>query len=132
MEGSVCAGCHSFFPQDTVTCPGCGETIIPDGAAKNIIDRLLPDCLIHRYDGSDMLEPAVVIKQGKANVKVATRLKEYADPVTVPRAKVYTFDQSVLGSIQALRNERTATVRRYDQLIASHWKQLKPLYDGPK
>ncbi len=126
MEGIVCANCYSWLNPDAPFCPGCGDPVVLDGAAKNVIDRLEPDCLIHRYEGSDMLEPAVVIKEGKTNIKAATRLKEYAKPVTVPKSKVYAFDQSILGSIQALRNERTATVRRYDQLIQSQWSQLKP------
>lgn len=126
MEGIVCANCHSWLELDASACPGCGEPVVLAGAAKNVIDRLQPDCLIHRYEGSDMLEPAVLLKEGKTNIKAATRLQEYAQPVTVPKSKVYIFDQNILGSIQALRNERTASVRRYDQQIQSHWQQLKP------
>lgn len=126
MEGIVCANCHSWLTLDTPACPGCGEAVVLDGAAKNVIDHMQPDCLIHRYEGSDMLEPAVVLKEGKTNIKAATRLKEYAQPVTVPKSKVYAFDQEILGSIQSLRNERTATIRRYDRQIESQWQQLKP------
>lgn len=126
MEGVVCANCHSWLGLDAAACPGCGDNIIADGDGKNIIDHLQPNCLIHRYEGSDLLEPAVIIKEGKSNIKAATRLKEYAQPVIVPKHKVYSFDQSILGAVQALRNERTATVRRYDQQIQHHWQQLKP------
>lgn len=80
------------------------------------------------YEGSDLLEPASVIKEGKVNVKVATKLKEFACPITVPKSKVYAFSQTSLGAIQALRNERTAAIMRYDKLIQSHWQQLKPYY----
>lgn len=126
MDGIVCAGCHSWLAADLTACPGCGLAVVLEGEAKNIIDRIQPNCLIHRYEGSDMLEPAVFIKQGKTNARVATKLKEYAKPVTVPLSKIYTYDQNILSSIQALRNERTATVMRYDQLIQQHWQRLKP------
>lgn len=126
MEGVVCSNCHSWLTVSKAACPGCGDAVVLEGDGKNVIDRLQPDCLIHRYEGSDMLEPAVVIKEGTVNVKAATKLKEYAHPVTVPKSKVYAFDQGILGSIQALRNERTATIMRFDQQIGSHWKNLKP------
>lgn len=126
MNNIVCMSCHNCLPADVTACPGCGTEIIYDGEHKNIIDRLQPNCLIHRYEGSDLLEPAVLIKETKANCKVATKLKEYAHPVTLPKNKVYSFDPKVLGSVQALRNERTATMYRYDQLIQSHWQNLKP------
>lgn len=125
MEGVVCANCHSWLV-NLGSCPSCGGEIVLDGEGKNVIDRLQPDCLIHRYEGSDMLEPAVIIKEGKTNIKAATKLKEYSHPVTVPKHKVFFFDASALGAIQALRNERTATIMRYDQMIQSHWQRLKP------
>lgn len=129
MDGVVCNNCYTWLPVGLANCTECGTNIIPEGEAKNVTDRLQPNCLIHRYEGSDMLEPAVIIKEGKTNVKAATKLKEYSSPITVPKQKVYAFNQNVLSSIQALRNERTATIRRYDQLIQSHWQQLKP-YKG--
>jgi hypothetical protein len=116
---------------DAGNCPGCGQNVVLEGEGKNIIDRIQPDCLLHRYEGSDLLEPAVIIKEGKTNIKAATRLKEYATPVTVPKQKVYAFDQSALSAIQALRNERTATIMRYDRQIQSHWQHLKP-YNATK
>lgn len=126
MNGVVCTHCHTWLTDDLSSCPGCGGDIILEGDDKNVIDRIQPDCLIHRYAGSDLLEPAVLIKEGKTNVKVATKLKEYASPVTVSKQKVYSFNQDILSSVQALRNERTATIMRYDQLIQSHWQHLKP------
>lgn len=126
MDGVICASCHSWLTAENGSCPGCGSNVIFEGENKSVIDRLQPNCLIHRYEGSDMLEPAVLIKEGKTNVKVATKLKEYASPVTVPKHKVYSFNQDILSSIQSLRNERTATIMRFDQLIQSHWKSLKP------
>ena len=126
MEGFVCKNCNSWLSSPIANCPGCGTELITAGDAKNIIDQLHPNCLIHRYEGSDLLEPAVLLKEGKTNVKVATRLIEYQKPVTVPKTKVFGFDPAVFSSIQALRNERTATIKRYDQLIGSHWQRLKP------
>jgi hypothetical protein len=126
MEGAVCLACHAWLDPEIQACPGCGENIVWDGDAKNIIDCLQPNCLISRYDGCDLLEPAVVLREGKSNVKAATKLKEYSQPVTVPKHRVYAFDHTVLSSVQSLRNERTATVMRYDRLIESHWKQLRP------
>ena len=127
MEGIVCSNCNFWFQAENASCPGCGTALIMEGESKNVIDRMEPNCLIHRYDGSDLLEPAVILKEGKSNMKVATKLRDYAKPVTVPKHKVYYFDQTILGAIQALRNERTATIKRYDQLIGSHWQRLKPL-----
>jgi hypothetical protein len=126
MAEVICTTCYTRLTDEILSCPECGETIVREGNEKNIIDRLTPNCLIHRYDGSDLLEPAVIIKEGKANIKVATKLKEYKNPITVPKTKVFTFDQNILSTIQALRNERTATIMRYDQSIQSHWQHLKP------
>jgi hypothetical protein len=126
MDGMVCTNCQTWMTMQEKNCPSCQTTIFTDGDNKNIIDRIQPNCLIYRYAGSDILEPAVVIKQSKVNLKVATKLKEYSAPIVVPRAKVYAFNQNILSSIQGLRNERTATIMRYDQLIQSHWQQLRP------
>ena len=126
MEGFVCSNCNFWLTTDSASCPDCGTAFIWEGEQKNVIDRLMPNCLVHRYEGSDLLEPAVIVKEGKANMKIATRLKEYAKPVVVPKHKVYSFDQNILSAIQALRNERSATIRRYDQQIGSHWQRLKP------
>lgn len=126
MDGVICSNCHSWLTAEGNNCPNCGSEIILDGDGKNVIDRIQPNCLIHRYAGSDLLEPAVIIKEGKTNLKVATKLREYPNPVTVPKTKVFAFNQDILTAIQALRNERTATIMRYDQLIQTHWQKLKP------
>ena len=126
MDGIICAACHTWMTLDLAHCPSCNTPIYLDGENKNIIDRLKPNCLIYRYDGSDILEPAVIIKESKVNIRVATKLQEYSKPVVVAKEKVYAFDQSILSAIQALRNERTATIMRYDQLIQSHWQHLEP------
>lgn len=126
MDGVICASCHTWLALDSDACPGCGCGIILEGDEKNVIDRLQPNCLIHRYVGSDLLEPAVFIKEGKVNFKVATKLKEYQKPIVVPKDRVYAFNQDVLSAIQSLRNERTATIMRYDKLIQSHWQNLRP------
>lgn len=128
MDGIVCAACHAWLPSEAKTCPGCASEIVLAGETKNVIDSLQPNCLIHRYEGSDLLEPAAVVKVGKANVKVATRLREYTNPLTISKLKVYAFDPGALGAIQALRNERTATIHRFDRLIASHWQSLRPFH----
>jgi len=125
MDGFVCSSCYTWLALQHTDCPSCGIPVILAGAQKNVIDHLQPNCLIHRYDGSDMLEPAVIVKEGKTNMKVATKLKEYTRPVTVSKQKVYRFDQNLLSSIQALRNERTATINRFDIMIQSHWKKLE-------
>lgn len=124
MNEIVCMSCYNCLPNSLDSCPGCGSELVLDGESKNVIDRLQPNCLIHRYDGSDLLEPAVILKETKANCKVATKLTEYAKPLTVPKTKVYAFDQKVLSAIEALRNERKATVNRYDQLIQAYWQNL--------
>jgi hypothetical protein len=126
MEEVICANCYTPLSPDLPACPGCGDSIVITGEQKNILDHVQPNCLIHRYDGSDLLEPAFILKEGKTNLKAATKLKEYTKPITVPKHKAYAFDQNILSSIQSLRNERTASIMRYDQLIQSHWQQLKP------
>ena len=129
MTGMICSDCHAWLTSDVTNCPSCNTTIFLDGASKNIIDRIQPNCLIYRYEGSDILEPAVIIKQSKVNVRVATKLQEYNAPVVVSKSNVYAFNQNILSSIQELRTERTATILRYDQLIKSHWQQLDPFQD---
>ena len=126
MLAMICNHCHSWLTSDLTNCPNCNTIIFLDGDNKNIIDRIQPNCLIYRYEGSDILEPAVIIKQSKINVRVATKLQEYKTPVVVSKHNVYAFNQNILSAIQALRNERTATIMRYDQLIQSHWQHLVP------
>lgn len=131
MDGVVCSKCSSYFPSSTTNCPGCGSSVILDGGEKNVIDQLSPNCLIHRYDGSDLLEPAVVLKSGRTNYKVAIKLQDYAKPISVPKHKVYLFDKNLLRAVQNLRSERTASVMRFEQQIASQWNQLQPFVPNP-
>lgn len=126
MDGMICASCHTWMTLQARNCPSCKTNIVTDGINKNVIDRIQPNCLIYRYDGSDLLEPGVVIKQLKVNLKVATRLREYSHPILVPKNRVFAFNQNLLNSIQGLRNERTAAMVRFDQLIQSHWHNLAP------
>lgn len=105
---------HKLKPVKEASCPSYGAGIVLEGEGKNVIDRIQANCLINRYDGSDLLEPAVILKEGKSNLKVATRLVEYTTPLTVSKQRVFTFDQSLLSCIQALRNERTAAMNRYE------------------
>jgi DNA-directed RNA polymerase subunit RPC12/RpoP len=126
MDGVVCSKCSSYLSITTASCPGCGSEIILNGKEKNVIDRVVPTCLVHRYDGSDLLEPAVVLKSGRSNYKVALKLQDYAKPVTVPKHKVYMYNQDLLSSVQSLRSERTASVMRFEQQIGSQWNQLQP------
>lgn len=126
MDGVVCRYCHTWMPLETEVCSGCSTGLVFDGEDKNIIDRIQADCLVHRYEGSDLLEPAVIVKEGKSRMQVAIQLKDYAKPVCVAKSKVFAFNHQLLSAIQTLRNERTAAMRRYDQLIQSHWQRLKP------
>lgn len=73
-----------------------------------------------------MLEPAVLVKPGKVNAKVATTLAEYAKPIVVPKNKIYAFQHDIFCAIQSIRSERSATMKRYDSLIANHWQKLEP------
>ena len=126
MSGIICESCHTWLTSDSNHCPTCNATLFLEGEGKNIIDRIQPNCLIYRYAGSDILEPAIVLKQSKVNLRVATKLQEYNTPVVVAKQNAYAFNQNILSAIQALRNERTATIMRYDQLIQSHWQHLEP------
>lgn len=126
MDGVVCANCNSYLLVSHRNCPGCGSGIVLEGAKKNVIDQMNPNCLVHRYDGSDLLEPAVVLKSGRSNYKVALKLQDYAKPVTVPKHKVYMYNQDLLSSVQSLRSERSASVMSFEQQIGSQWNQLQP------
>lgn len=129
MNDIVCASCHTCFTSGASVCPSCGKELVYTGGGANVITALLPNCLVHRMRGSDRLEPAVLLKEGRTNVKVATRLSEYAKPLTVPKSETYRFSAELLSHIQSLRNERTAAMHRYDAQIASYWQMLAPYYD---
>ena len=126
MDGLVCSKCNTYFPNTHTICPNCGLEVILEGDGKSVIDKLVPNCLVHRYDGSDLLEPAVVLKAGRTNYKVAIKLKDYPKPISVPKHKVYMFNQNLFNSVQNLRSERSSTMMRFEQQIANHWNQLQP------
>ncbi|MDU4959648.1 MAG: hypothetical protein E6X17_03155 [Sporomusaceae bacterium] len=126
MDGIVCANCSQFAPVTSAACPGCGSAFIRSGAQKNIIDQLEPNCLIHRYDGSDLLEAGTVLKKGKSNYKVALKLSDYTKPITVPRHKVYHYNPELFGAVQELRSQRAASSLQFEQQIGSHWSRLQP------
>ncbi len=126
VTGFVCQNCLSYFNEINQYCQHCHSSLVYEGEGKNIIDHLNPDCLIHRYNGSDMLEPAVLLKPGKVNAKVATTLAEYAKPIVVPKNKIYTFQHDIFCAIQSVRSERAATMKRYDYMIENHWQKLTP------
>lgn len=128
MNEIVCASCHACFSYGASECPSCHTALIYTGDEANVITSFSPNCLVHRMRGSDRLEPAVLLKEGRTNVKVATRLAEYAKPLTVPKSETYTFSADLLAHIQALRNERTAAMHRYDAQIAVYWQALTPYY----
>ena len=128
MSEIVCVSCHACFPHGASECPSCHTALIYTGDDANVITTLEPNCLVHRMRGSDRLEPAVLLNEGRTNVKVATRLAEYARPLTVPKSETYTFTPDLLAHIQALRNERTAAMHRYDAQIAVYWRSLVPYY----
>lgn len=126
MQEVICTTCNSCFNADAASCPGCNQVPVLSGSNKNVIDQLTPNCLIHRYDGSDLLEPATIIKTGRTNYKVALKLADYNKPITVAKTKAYHYDPKVLTAIQMLRQERTNTMNDFDQKIGSYWNQLHP------
>jgi hypothetical protein len=129
MNESICAACFSSLAEKSPACFDCGGKMVWEGEKKSVIDRLEPNCLIHRFDGSDMLEAAYLLKEAKTNFKVATKLKEYKNPLSVSKTNVFKFDDKIFSAIQALRNERSAVMHRYDLLIKSHWDKLKSYGD---
>lgn len=124
MSEFICAHCNTYFQDTPAKCPACKAALRYAGAEKNVVDRLAPNCLIHRYQGSDLLEPAQLLKTGKVNAKVAVRLKDLAKPLSVPKAEVFQLDEAVLSSINALREERCEAMRRFDERIGAHWQEL--------
>ncbi len=79
MDGIVCSDCHMWLASETKACSVCGIPIVLEGENKNIIDHLEPNCLIHRYEGSDMLEPAFIIKAGKTHSHYLRDLWHYRE-----------------------------------------------------
>lgn len=124
MSEFICARCNAYFQAAQELCPKCQTALFYEGERKNVVDTLAPNCLVHRYRGSDLLEPALVLKVGKVNAKVALRLKDIAKPVSVPKEEVYQLDDAVLQSINALRDERCEEMRRFDERIGGQWQKL--------
>lgn len=96
-----------------------------------MMDGFIPNCLVYRYAGSDLLEPAMIVKEGKKNFHVATRPQELARPVAVPKDKVYAWNEQIYGAIAVLRAERKDTIARYDTMIQAQWQHLQPLRSDP-
>lgn len=130
MSGYVCKKCLTYSAEPQHSCQNCETQLIYEGPDKNILDQLIPDCLVYRYLGSDKLEPAAIVKVGRTNTKVATCLKEFSHPVVVPKSQIYRFDHTTYSAIQGLRNERTSTIERYDLLIRHHWQNLTDYFSS--
>lgn len=90
------------------------------------MQQFMPNCLIYRYAGSDMLEAALIMKEGKKNMHVATRPEELDHPVAVRKCNVYQLDPAVYEAINNLRSERKATMAHYDAEIQTYWQKLVP------
>lgn len=126
MNIVICRNCLSPNAPSS-HCTQCGTTFITEGGNKNIIDKFEPTCLVHRYEGSDLLEPAAVVKEGKRYFYVATQLLEYARPAKVPKTRVFNFNQALLDSVNQLRKERKEYVATIDARMAALWTQLETL-----
>lgn len=129
LKESVCAVCHTYFTDMPVVCPSCAHRLIYTGDEQNVITAFEPNLLIHRYHGSDLLETAVLLKEGRTNCKVATKLQEYSRPLTVKKSEIYVLDLTLFASIESLREERYRTMRTYDAKFATVWHTLIPYYD---
>lgn len=126
MHIVICQNCNS--PNSAATCcTECGSMFITEGTNKNTIDTFIPTCLVHRYEGSDLLEPAVVVKEGKRYLYVATQLLEYAHPTKVPKERVFKYNQTLLGDVNQLRKDRKDYVAAIDTRMSALWSQLKTL-----
>lgn len=121
----ICNSCQGYADRPVSHCPHCQTPLILAGPEKNITDSIKPDCLVHRYQGSDLLEPALVLKEGKINMKVAVKLKDLAKPLTVPKAEVFRNNDAVFQAITALRRQRKEQMEEFDKAIAAYWKKLQ-------
>jgi hypothetical protein len=121
--------CENCFSPNTITqcCTQCGVPFVLEGESKNVIDHFVPTCLVHRYEGSDMLEPAAIVKEGKRYYHIATRLMEYAHPTKVAKEKVFHFDPHLLEQVNALRQERREYIDELDARMAQVWSNLQVL-----
>lgn len=121
----ICNSCQGYVNQPLSHCPYCQTPLIFAGQDKNVTDSLTPNCLIHRYQGSDLLEPALLLKEGKTNMKVAVKLKDVVKPITVPKVEVFKNDDNVLNEINRLRLERKLQMEKYDETISDYWQKLQ-------
>ena len=121
----ICNSCNTYFNYAETKCPNCQTTFIFNGNEKNITDSLSPNCLVHRYQGSDLLEIAMVLKEGKTNMKIAITLKDLLKPITVPKSEVFKVDKKILSAITKLRAQRKARMEKYDEDIAAYWNKLQ-------
>lgn len=126
MFKSICTNCHGELSQISASCPHCHTTLCWEGHNKNTHDQIIPDCLIHRYQGSDLLEPAAFLKNGKINVKVALTTPIGVKQITVPKQEVFQLDNNILNSITDLRQSRCQTMADYDNKISAYWNNLSP------
>lgn len=127
MNILVCQNCFSPNTTDACSCTKCGSMFETEGTRKNIIDTFEPTCLIHRYEGSDLLEPAAIVKEGKRYLYVATQLLEYAHPTKVPKERVFKYNPDLLSNVDQLRKERRNYVEAVDSRMAELWSQLQTL-----
>lgn len=121
----ICNSCNTYLNEPLSQCPNCQINFVFSGKDKNITDSLAPNCLVHRYQGSDLLEKATVLREGKTNMKVAVKLKDLAKPLTVPKSEVFKIDEKILNNINNLRSERKAQMAKYDEDIANYWENLQ-------
>jgi len=121
--------CKQCYMPNTVSpcCLECGTPFVMEGEEKNIIDQLVPTCLVHRYDGSDMLESAAIVKEGKRYYHVATKLIEYAHPAKIPKNRVFQLNEGLLAQINQLRQERRDYINTIDAQMAQLWTGLQNL-----
>lgn len=122
----ICNHCSNYINTEEKICPYCQSKFIFSGENKNITDKFIPNCLVHRYDGSDLLEKGRILKEGKVNNKIALKLKDFKHPITVSKDKIYDLNPEILASIEALRQERKEVMEHYDFLIGEYWHQLDP------
>lgn len=129
MTEAVCRHCRTYLAEPLAVCPVCASPLIYIGEDQSVIRTLPADCLVHRYRGSDLLEPAAILSEGRTNIKIATRLADYNRPLTAPKRETYVLDRALLSQINDLRAERRRAVEAYDEKIAACWQHLTPYYE---
>lgn len=124
MDIVICNQCYAPNTQNPC-CTTCGVPLIREGTGKNVIDQLYPTCLVHRYDGSDMLETAAIVKEGKRYYHVATKLLEYSHPTKIAKNRVFQLNENLLAQVNQLRQERKDYVESIDTKMAELWTMLQ-------